>query len=43
MIANVLTKPLVNDRDHILKTAMGSEAFDYSQSENIDGRILDYL
>ena len=41
MIADVLTKPLAKDRYQTLTRAMGLEAFDYSQSGNVEGRALD--
>ena len=43
MIADVLTKPLAKDRYQTLTRAMGLEAFDYSQSGNVEGRALDWL
>ena len=41
MIAEVLTKPLAKVRHQTLTNAMGLEAFDYSQSGSVEGRILD--
>ena len=41
MIADVLTKPLAKDRHQALTMAMGFEAFDYSQSGNVEGKALD--
>ena len=43
MIADVLTKPLANDRHQTLTKAIGLETFDYSQSGSIEGRALDCL
>ena len=43
MKADVLTKPLANDRLQALTRAMGLEAFDYSQSGGVEGRALDCL
>ena len=39
MIADVLTKPLAKDRHQTLTRAMGLEAFDYSQSGSVEGRV----
>ena len=41
MIADVPTKPLAKDRYQTITKAMGLEAFDYSQSGNVEGRALD--
>ena len=41
MIADVLTKSLAKDRHQTLTKAMSLEAFDYLQSENVEGRALD--
>ena len=38
---NVLSKPLAKDRHQTLTKIMGIEAFDYSQSESVEGRALD--
>ena len=43
MIAGVPTKPLAKDRHQTLTKAMDLEAFDYSQSRNVEGRALDCL
>jgi hypothetical protein len=36
-----VTKPLAKDRHQALTKTMGIEAFDYSQSESVQGRALD--
>jgi hypothetical protein len=41
MIADMLTKPLVNDRHQTLTRAMGIKTFDYSQNESVEGKALD--
>ena len=43
MVADVLTKLLINDRYRGLTKTMGSKAFDYSQSRIVEGRALDCL
>ena len=42
MIADILTESLAKDRHQTLTKAMGLEAFDYSQSESVEGRLSDY-
>ena len=41
VIADVLTKTLAKDRHQALIDAIGLKAFDYSQSESVEGRALD--
>jgi hypothetical protein len=41
MIADVLIKPLAKDIHQTLTKAVGLEAFDYLQSESVEGRELD--
>ena len=41
MIADVLTKPLANDRHQPLTKKRGLEAFNYSQSGSVEDRALD--
>ena len=38
---DMLTIPLAKDRHQALTKAIGLEAFDYLQSENVEGRALD--
>ena len=40
MIADILTEPLIKDTHQTLTKAMNLEAFDYSQSESVEGRVL---
>ena len=42
MITDMLIKPLTNNRHQTLTKAMGFEAIDYSQSESLEGRALDW-
>ena len=42
-IADILTKPLANDRHQTLTNAMSLEAFDYLQSGSVEGKAFDYL
>jgi len=42
MIADVLTKPFAKDMHQTLTKAINLKAFDYSQSESVGDRTLDY-
>ena len=42
ILADALTKPFTKDRHKILTRAMGLEAFDYSQSEDVKCRASYY-
>ena len=41
MVANMLIKPLANDRHEELTRAMDFKALDYLQSGNVEGKALD--
>ena len=43
MIADVLTKPVENDKHQTITKTMGLKTFDYSQSKSVEGRTLDFL
>jgi hypothetical protein len=40
MKADMLTTPLAKDKHRTLTKTMGFEAFDYVQSESVEGRAL---